>query len=100
MFVGFRFLPETGNVLMMQGLCVTDETSRETLRFGKISLLGNLEKLLEAITGGETKFKSELAVPWRGGASGYGTDVHQSRSGCILMIQSPGITLREMTILG
>ena len=67
----------------MQGLCVTDVTSRQTLRFGKIRLLGNLEKLLEAnAIGIETKFKSELAVPSaRRSLSGSGTDVHRSWSG-------------------
>jgi hypothetical protein len=51
------------NVPIIQGLCATDVTSRKTLRFGKIRLLGNLEKVPEAISPGQTKFKSELAVP-------------------------------------
>jgi hypothetical protein len=50
------------NLLIIQGVCVSDITSTEVMRLGEVGLLGNLEKLLEAITGGETKFKTELAV--------------------------------------
>ncbi len=49
--------------LIIQELCMTDVTSRKRLRFGRIRPLGNLEKVLEAISRKRTKFKSELAVP-------------------------------------
>ena len=58
-----EFALDASDLLIIQGVCVTDVTSGQTLRFGKISLLGNLEKLPEAIAHGVTKFKSELAVP-------------------------------------
>ena len=50
-------------LLIIRGSQVTDVTSRQTLRFGRFGLLGNLEKLLEANAPIQTKLKTELAVP-------------------------------------
>jgi hypothetical protein len=58
-----RNLAPPSIVLIIRGYCMTHVTSRKTLRFGRIRLLGNLEKVLEAISCNQTKFKSELAVP-------------------------------------
>src|SRR5262245_13181922 len=53
------------NVLIIQVIHETDVTSGETLRFGKIGALGNLEKVPEGSDRLGTKFTSELAVPIR-----------------------------------
>ena len=58
-----RIAPVRQDLLIIRGFYVSNMRSGGTLRFGKIRLLGNLEKLPEAITPGETKFKTELAVP-------------------------------------
>jgi hypothetical protein len=54
--------PNPEVLLKIQGVYVSDVTSRKRLRFGKIRPLGNLEKHPEAAGWGVTKFTCELAV--------------------------------------
>ncbi len=62
-----------------QDVYVIDVTSRQTLRFGKIGPLGNLDKHLEGHERIQTKLKSELAGSNPGRSlTGSGTDVHRS----------------------
>jgi hypothetical protein len=54
------------DITVMQATCVVYVTFRQTLRFGKLRPLGNLEKVPEAPERDRTKVMSELAVPDRG----------------------------------